>query len=101
MGETKILVEKQPPQGIFVCDHAGRVINKFSFDIRLEWSENSWSQTQEGGKLLVRRPQAFRSRSFRARLALSGFSRSLRPRVAGPLEDPPSIKYREDTVLKV
>jgi len=28
--ETEILVEQQPPQGVFVCDHAGRVINKFS-----------------------------------------------------------------------
>jgi len=29
--ETEILVEQQPPQGVFVCDHAGLVINKFSF----------------------------------------------------------------------
>jgi hypothetical protein len=29
-GETEILVEQQPPQGVFVCDHAGRVINEFS-----------------------------------------------------------------------
>jgi len=28
--ETEILVEHQPPQGVFVCDHAGRVINGFS-----------------------------------------------------------------------
>ena len=28
--ETEILVEQQPPQGVFVCDHAGLVINKFS-----------------------------------------------------------------------
>ena len=27
---TQILVEQQPPQGVFVCDHAGLVINKFS-----------------------------------------------------------------------
>ena len=27
---TEILVEQQPPQGVFVCDHAGLVINKFS-----------------------------------------------------------------------
>ena len=26
--ETEILVEQQPPQGLFVCDHAGLVINK-------------------------------------------------------------------------
>jgi len=26
--ETEILVEQQPPQGVFVCDHAGLVINK-------------------------------------------------------------------------
>ena len=33
--ETEILVEQQPPQGVFVCDHAGRVINKFSlFGVR-------------------------------------------------------------------
>ena len=30
MRETEILVEQQPPQGVFVCDHAGLVINKFS-----------------------------------------------------------------------
>ena len=28
--ETEILVEQQPPQGVFVCDHAGLVMNKFS-----------------------------------------------------------------------
>ena len=28
--ETEILVEQQPPQGVFVCDHAGLVIDKFS-----------------------------------------------------------------------
>ena len=28
--KTEILVEQQPPQGVFVCDHAGPVINKFS-----------------------------------------------------------------------
>ena len=27
----QILLEQQPPQGVFVCDYAGRVINKFSF----------------------------------------------------------------------
>jgi len=27
--ETEILVEQQPPQGVFVCDHAGLVINNF------------------------------------------------------------------------
>ena len=30
--ETEILVEQQPPQGVFVCDHAGLVINKFSLN---------------------------------------------------------------------
>ena len=30
MTETEILVEQQPPQGVFVCDHAGLVINEFS-----------------------------------------------------------------------
>ena len=30
MRETEILVEQQPLQGVFICDHAGRVINKFS-----------------------------------------------------------------------
>ena len=30
MTETEILVEQQPPQGVFVCDHAGLVIDKFS-----------------------------------------------------------------------
>ena len=28
--ETEILVEQQPPQGAFICDHAGFVITKFS-----------------------------------------------------------------------
>ena len=28
--ETEILVERQSPQGVFVCDHAGLVINEFS-----------------------------------------------------------------------
>ena len=28
--ETEILVEQQPPQGVFFCDHAGLVIHKFS-----------------------------------------------------------------------
>ena len=28
--ETEILEEQQPPQVVFVCDHAGLVINKFS-----------------------------------------------------------------------
>jgi len=31
--ETEIPVEQQPPQGVFVCDHAGRVINKFSLAV--------------------------------------------------------------------
>ena len=34
--ETEILVEQQPPQGVFVCDHAGHVINKFSLASRVE-----------------------------------------------------------------
>jgi len=28
--ETEILVEQQTPQGVLVCDHAGRVIHKIS-----------------------------------------------------------------------
>ena len=28
--QSEILVEQQPPQRVFVCDHAGLVINKFS-----------------------------------------------------------------------
>ena len=28
--ETAILVEQQPPKGVFICDHAGLVISKFS-----------------------------------------------------------------------
>ena len=34
--QTEILVEQQPPQGVFVCDHAGLVINKFSLG-RIRW----------------------------------------------------------------
>ena len=30
MRQTEILVEQQPPPGVFVCDYAGLVINKFS-----------------------------------------------------------------------
>jgi len=30
--ETEILVEQQPPQGVLVCDHAGRVTNKFALN---------------------------------------------------------------------
>ena len=32
--ETEILVEQQPPQGVFICDHAGLVINKISLHSR-------------------------------------------------------------------
>ena len=31
VGETEMLVEQQPPQGVLVCDHAGLVINQFSY----------------------------------------------------------------------
>jgi len=37
--ETEIQVEQQPPQGVFICDHAGRVINKFS----LALSRSIWA----------------------------------------------------------
>ena len=33
MRETEILVEQQPPQGVFVCDHAGLLINKDSLSL--------------------------------------------------------------------
>jgi len=33
--ETKILVEQQPPQGVFVCDHASLVINEFSDSLEI------------------------------------------------------------------
>ena len=33
MRESEILVEQQPPQGVFVCDHAGLVLNKLSRQI--------------------------------------------------------------------
>ena len=38
---NKILVEKQPPRGVFVCDHAGLVTNKFSLgnDVSVEGQE--------------------------------------------------------------
>jgi len=38
--ETEILVEQQPPQGVFVCDHAGLVINKFSRNRR--YARRTW-----------------------------------------------------------
>ena len=40
--ETEILVEQQPLQGVFVCDHAGLVINKFSpIGRRFSWFGSS------------------------------------------------------------
>ena len=34
--KTEILVEQQSPKGVFICDHAGSVVNKFSLtEIRL------------------------------------------------------------------
>ena len=40
--ETEILVEQQPPQGVSVCDHAGRVINEFSRALRRgQWGADS------------------------------------------------------------
>ena len=35
--ETEILVEQQPPQGVFVCDHAGLVINQYRCPARFRW----------------------------------------------------------------
>ena len=32
--ETEILVEQQPPLGVFVCDRAGCVVNTFSNGLR-------------------------------------------------------------------
>jgi hypothetical protein len=29
VGETEILVEQPPLQGVFICDHAGRKVNAF------------------------------------------------------------------------
>ena len=37
MRETEILAEEQPPQGVFVCDHAGLVNNQFSLVPRKVW----------------------------------------------------------------
>ena len=47
MRESDILAEQQPLQGVFVCDHAGRVINKFSLTGQAlnEWralDQSSW-----------------------------------------------------------
>ena len=33
--EIEILVAQQPPQRVFVCDHSGRVINRF---LRVQYS---------------------------------------------------------------
>jgi len=33
LNNAGVLVEQQPPQGVFVCDHAGLVINKFSLSL--------------------------------------------------------------------
>ena len=43
MRETEILVEQQPPQGVLVCDHAGRVIDKFSLNEEEEEEEETVS----------------------------------------------------------
>ena len=34
MKETEILVEQQPPKGVFICDHASLETNKFSLTDR-------------------------------------------------------------------
>ena len=34
MTETEIIVEQQPPQGFYILDHAGRVINRFTLASR-------------------------------------------------------------------
>ena len=42
MRDAEILLEQQPPQGVFACDHTGLVINKFS-DLRPERARNEGS----------------------------------------------------------
>jgi hypothetical protein len=39
--ETEILVEQQPPKGVFICDHAGLVINEFSSVCALQRPDTS------------------------------------------------------------
>ena len=46
--EIEFLVEHQPPQGVFVCDHAGFVINKFSLPGLFERSESSHAADYSG-----------------------------------------------------
>ena len=36
--ETEIPIEQQPQQGVFVCDHAGLVINEFS-RVSMNWAD--------------------------------------------------------------
>ena len=45
MRETEILVEKQPPIGVLICNHAGLVINIFSPD---------WRGAKESGVLCTK-----------------------------------------------
>ena len=40
--ETEIPVEQQPPQGVFVCDHAGLVINKLYLGVGPEAWQVAW-----------------------------------------------------------
>ena len=46
--EPEILVEQQPPQGVFVCDHAGRVISKLSCANSEEVCNSTPVPTQKG-----------------------------------------------------
>ena len=45
MSETEILMEQQPPKEVFICDHAGFVINELSDSgglWRPNWSTGTW-----------------------------------------------------------
>ena len=50
MRETEILEEQQSPQGVFVCDHAGLVINKLS-QVWTLGVHNTWSWATVIGQL--------------------------------------------------
>jgi len=63
VGETEILVEQQPPQGVSVCDHAGFVINKLSQrqGILLWRQRCSAAASPRRGRALSWLPSPFRS----------------------------------------
>ena len=70
MRETEILVEQQPPQGVLVCDHAGLVINKLSYE---ETRHCSAKRCNRKATLEATQGQIFKSISHRCYLFDAAF----------------------------